>query len=72
MPKPVRELIQQLPNYLEEKVIRNIEADKRINIRKAKARHLTEVLAGAFSWTNSPEGHNYWQEVFIKAKLNKY
>ena len=59
--KTIKEWLNDLPEEVREKALRNARKDsldvKRISFKKA--------LAGAFIWYKSPEGHKYWNEIYL-------
>ena len=57
--KTIEELFKKLPKKVREKAVANTD--------KARLRStcvsLVEAIYTAFTWVNSPEGHDYWHEV---------
>ena len=45
---------------------------KTLNSLDKKSGTLASALSSSFLWKNTPEGHDFWQKVSRKARLNDY
>jgi len=59
--KTVRKWFDQLPSPVREQAFSNVGDDK--GILNAHDTSLYRALAGAFTWGQTKEGHQYWEEI---------
>jgi hypothetical protein len=65
--KTTREWYNELPNDIKIKALANTKCTT-IDSNDAS---LSEALLGAFLWADTPEGMNYWGEVYDKVKRDE-
>lgn len=66
--KTIEEWLCQLPPEIRNKAIANTT----ITDLKKQVSSLDKAIIDAFTWDITPEGENYWDEIYIKARNNHY
>jgi hypothetical protein len=58
--KKIREWLNELPQEIKEKALANTSSA----VADTDEPSLSEAIAASFSWGNSPEGHDYWSDIY--------
>lgn len=66
MSKKISEWLKELPMPYKELALNNYTNGK---MRNVLANSMSSALSFAFDWRQSPEGHEYWNDVFMRLKL---
>jgi len=66
MEKTIEEWYQDLPQYVREKAIKNARTQNMTPTLGLTVEDLQSALICGFSWGNSPEEHDYWQDQHNK------
>lgn len=61
-----------LPSPYKEKAIKNSIQGDWIDPDKEQSESMENALAKGFCWTTSPEGEDYWNELFAKISDDSY
>ena len=67
MTKTIKEWLSELPEPYRTKAIENCKASERV-----RPSSLKEALCGAFSWLDTPQGYDYWAEVYKRAEAGEF
>lgn len=67
MSKKISEWLKELPTPYRELALNNYANGK---IRDVLVSSMSLALSFAFDWRQSPEGHEYWNDVFIRLATN--
>lgn len=64
--KTVEQWAQELPEDVREKFLANMVRDNGEIGLKLISPSLGHAIAGFFVWRKSPEGHDYWSDIYNK------
>lgn len=62
--KTIKEWLEELPEPYRSQALKNVHK----HLLTAKDESLSEALNGAFTWKNTPQGHDYWMDLRDKLK----
>ena len=68
MEKTIKEWLETLPEPYRTEALENADKDTLI-INKT---HLSRAIRGSFYWEYSPQGHDYWKNVFTRAEAGEF
>lgn len=63
----VQQQLEKLPDVFKEKALRNMkECEKRMDMSFSicEVNNISDAISAAFVWHYTPEGQNYWQDVY--------